>query len=150
MDQIEALRAAAGALIATAAMPVVVSVLRQLLDDVETPALTPAAAKPAAPKPPVSPSPTDSTWAELRQRLRAAKAERGIGNAELATAIGAAKVTVTKAVSANRSPTKAMRAKLELWLAEPAPAPEVAATAVAFRHNGANGRASSVHAGGSA
>ena len=125
MDQIEALRAAAGALIATAAMPVVVSVLRQLLDDVETPALTPAAAKPAAPKPPVSPSPTDTTWGELRQRLRAAKAERGIGNAG-----------VVKAVSSNRPPTKSMRAKQELWLAEPAPAPEVAATAVAFRPNG--------------
>jgi len=41
MDQIEALRTAAGALITTAAMPVILSVLRQLLDGASDNPLTP-------------------------------------------------------------------------------------------------------------
>ena len=137
-------------------MPVIVSVLRQLLDGADSAApaspLVPAerfrlqaaqvAPSSATPKPPRAKSvppapPPDGSWAELRQRVRAARAERGIGNAQLAQEIGAAKMTVTKAVSSNRSPTKAMRAKLEAWLAGPAQAPEVAATAAAaFRPNG--------------
>jgi ribosome-binding protein aMBF1 (putative translation factor) len=148
--QIEALRRAASALLEAATDQATLrTVLRALID--ERPDIQPrsnggaannaadrqhSAKKPqqaAANKPSAT---TDAAWAELRQRLKQAKAVRGISNAELAAAIGASVKTVRNTVSTNRSPTKAMRAKLESWLAEPVSVPEVAATATTFRHNG--------------
>ena len=89
-NQIEALRQAATALIGSAAAPTVLAALRLLLDDAEgAPKPEPAAAPPKSAPADSADTAGDlsgaadksSAWLELRQRVRAARAERGLGNA---------------------------------------------------------------------
>jgi hypothetical protein len=143
-EHLTSLRQAATALISTAAAPVVLAALRTLLADPEfawdvddTPPLRP----PPSPRP--QPSPTCSPeWDDLRQRVREAKAARGVTNQMLAEQIGLAFSTLDTAISARRPPGRAMMQRLEDWLDKKpaaAPVPEVTAYGPTFRGNGTSG-----------
>lgn len=152
IEQVQALRQAAHALIDTATNPALRGVLRALLDDVDTVEIpSPARAQGSSGNGHAAPAPTngahaeraapDPAWTDLRQRVKTAQRERGIDNAQLAAALGMAVITVRKALSqVRRSPTRALAAKFEAWLAdalpEPVAVPAVTESNAMFRSNG--------------
>jgi hypothetical protein len=136
-----ALRQAATVLLAEAPLPVVRATLRALLTDTDAPpakAVVPAQLrepKPSQAKAKPRSKPTDATWDARRQEIRAAMLDRGVSYQDLAGQFGVAAKPLRHTLGRRAPPTKAMRQRLEAWLAtEPAPA---VAAEPPFRANGA-------------
>jgi hypothetical protein len=136
---------AATALLQEAPEPVVLTVIRLLLD-ARTP--TPARASEARPPPaqrpvpvprarPATAAPIDEGWEELRRQVKAAMAERGASYADVAAAIGRSDIGVRISLSTRRPPKPIVRARLQAWLEA---APEVASPAVPFPGSGTEHR----------
>jgi hypothetical protein len=116
-DQITAWRVAASALTTTTAAALVPPVgLRLLLDDAETapdavtPALDPSK-PPGMRKQSSSATTTDTAGSlALRERVRQVRTERGLSNAQLTAALGAASTALSAALATRRPPTGATAA----------------------------------------
>jgi transcriptional regulator with XRE-family HTH domain len=74
-----------------------------------------------------------ATWERVRQQVRETRQARGLTMRQLAEQLGLALSTLEAALQTRRPPSRAMRARLEAWLAA---APEVAAEAFPFRGTG--------------
>ena len=123
---------AAAALLQEAPEPVVLTVIRLLLD-----ARTPAPARasevrlPPTRRPALSPrakpaaaAPIDEGWEELRRQVKATMAERGVSYADVAAAIGRSEIGVRISLSTRKPPKPIVRTRLQTWLDQ---APAVAA-----------------------
>ena len=151
-EQVDALRQAALALIPAAPAGAILAAMRALLADweLEAPVATAPAASTAPATAAVAPlqgafepaqAPTApkadvgdlATWERVRQQVRETRQARGLTMRQLAEQLGLALSTLEAALQTRRPPSRAMRARLEAWLAA---APEVAAEAFPFRGTG--------------
>jgi hypothetical protein len=142
MPMLDALRQAASALLNAAPEPIVRTVLRQLLDEVESAPNALAAVLERTIQAPASPKNGDAApswaaeWPKLRMQVRAAMAEREVGFEELGERLGYGTDTVRQAVGTNRPKTQRIAERLAGWVADAA-AEAPKKTPVPFRRNGA-------------
>jgi hypothetical protein len=142
---------AAAALLQEAPEPVVLTVIRLLLDArAPTPARTPEVRPLPVPRPalpsrakPAVAAPIDENWEELRRQVRTVMAERGASFEDVATAIARSAIGVRIMLGSRKPPKRIVRARLQAWLDEQ-PAPAVAVAPIPFpgagtEHRG-NGR----------
>jgi hypothetical protein len=162
------LRAAAAALIAEAPEATVHRVLRMLVDSLvptaprangeapppaPTPHRAPApasrAASPARSAAAASPVTDDAAWLDLRSRVKAAMAERGVSITDVAAAIGRSEIAVRITLGSRKAPKPIVQRRLQAWLADkPTDAREVAAHVATFPGLGAERRGNGHDAGG--
>jgi hypothetical protein len=136
---------AAAALLQEAPEPIVLTVIRLLLDAraPPAPARTVAASSPPTPRPslpgrqPAPAGPQDPAWEALRGQVKAAMAERGADYAGLAAAIGRSEIAVRITINTRKPPKPIVRTRLQAWLDQ---APAVASPAVPFPESGTGHR----------
>ena len=164
---IEALRAAAVALVNAAPEPVVRQlILRLLAEDTESmpaPAsrtLPPASPRSSAPRPAPTKAlngthllaPADQEWESLRQAAKDLRRQRGLSYEQLGNEIGYTERTITAALQARKPPHPGTRARITAWVAAASaadctPAPEEAAPPFRRNGNGADHAAGAIAAG---
>jgi hypothetical protein len=128
---------AAAALLQEAPEPVVLTVIRLLLDArTPTPTRASEARLPPARRPvpvprakPATTAPVDEAWEELRHQVKAAMAERDASYADVAAAIGRSDIGVRISLGSRKPLKSIVRARLQTWLDQ---APAVAAAPAPF------------------
>ena len=123
---------AAAALLQEAPEPVVLTVIRLLLDArTPTPARASEVRLPPARRPVPSPhakpataTPIDEGWEELRRQVKTVMAERSASFEDVATAITRSAIGVRIMLGSRKPPKSIVRARLQTWLDQ---APAVAA-----------------------
>jgi hypothetical protein len=144
-------RDAAAALISVAPEATVLTVLKLLVDAVTPPpartleAPAPPAARPSPPRraptattrPAAAAAAADPAWEELRRQVKTAMAERDVGCAGVAAAIGRSEIAVRISLGSRKPPRPIVQTRLQEWLQV---APAVAAATVPFPRAGTEHR----------